>query len=349
MADTNVNERKTPEKIKEKILEALNNKPLNAQEISKEINSNWSTVKTYVEELVKERRVKELSFANQEIYQKIIEDTYFSIPIKERERNMLKFIFYNAIQKYKEATGKDIKKTQIAKLCAEINTELNLNLPIVWYIYGPMPLMIIDSQKDYSTDFLPENAAQIKKAIEQWIKNNTKYLIRELRVEYYQKSKNTVYILKERIYRELETKKYSSISQLFFEFLTATLSYDKSFEDIISEFYGIISGADYIKLFDKPEFQNKFLLAFDALWKYIASKMLMDSLIKIGYSRQEISILLGQILENKAHIAADNIGELKEIYLENLPEKLAPPKLTSINNEARGVINKWVDSGVWRE
>lgn len=347
MADAN--ERKTPEEIKQKILEALNNKPLNAQEISREINSNWSTVKSYLDELVQERKAKELYFGGQIIYQKIIEDTYFSIPIKEKERNMLKFIFYNAIQKYKETTGKDIKKTQIAKLCAELNADLNLNLPIVWYIYGPMPLMIIDSQKDYSTDFIPENAIEIKKFIQNWIRQNSKNLVRELRVEYYQKSKNYVYILKEIIYKELETKKYNSIPNLFFDFLTATISYDRSLEKIMSELYGIISGANYIKLFDKFEFQNKLLLAFDSLWKYIASKMLIDSLIKIGYSKQEISILLGQIIENKYHIALDNISELREVYIENLPEKLTPPKLTLIDQEAREVIDKWMDSGVWRE
>ncbi|MCX6750111.1 MAG: hypothetical protein NTZ83_01515, partial [Candidatus Pacearchaeota archaeon] len=221
MADAN--ERKNPEEIKQKILEALNNKPLNAQEISKNINSNWSTVKNYIQELAQDKKVKELNFGGQVIYQKIIEDTYFSIPIKEKERNMLKFIFYNAIQKYKNITGKTIKRTQLAKLSAEINIELNLNLPVVWYIYGPMPLMIIDIEKDYSTDFVPENADKIKKAIEQWIKNNSKNMVRELRVEYYQKSKNYVYILKEKIYRELENKKYDSISSIFFEFLTSTI------------------------------------------------------------------------------------------------------------------------------
>ena len=162
MTNINENERKSPVEIKQKILEALNNKPLNAQEISKLINSNWSTVKNYVEELVNEKKIKEIVFGGQIIYQKIIEDTYFSIPIKEREREMLKFIFYNAIQSYKEIMGKPLRKTELAKLCAEINTDLNLNLPIVWYIYGPMPLMIIDTQKDYSTNFIPENANKIK-------------------------------------------------------------------------------------------------------------------------------------------------------------------------------------------
>jgi len=346
---TNTNERKTPEEIKQKILEALNERPLNALEISQMINSNWSTVKSYVEELIKERKVKEISFAGNIVYQGIIEDTYFSIPIKSKDREMLKFIFYNAIQKYKEINKKQIRKTELAKLCAEINTELDLKLPIVWYIYGPMPLMIIDSQKNYYTEFMPENSSRIKRAIEQWIRNNTKHLIRELRVEYYQKSKNTVYVSKEKIYGKLETKKYEDISALFFEFLTATLSYERSFEEIISEFYGIILGANYIKLFDNLEFQNKFLLAFDSLWKYIASKMLIDSLIKLGYSKQEISILLGQTLENKYHMAFDNLNELREVYMENLPEKLTPPKLSAIDTDAREVIDKWMDSGVWRE
>jgi len=347
MAD--VNERKTPEEIKQKILEALNDKPLNAQEISKAINSNWSTVKSYVEELIEEKKIKEIVFGGNIIYQKIIDDTYFSIPLKEKDKEMLKFIFYNAIEKYKEINGRQIRRTELAKLCAEINTELELKLPIVWYIYGPMPLMIIDMQKDYSTKFVPENSERIKKAIQNWIKNNTKFLIRELRVEYYQKSKNYVYVLKERIYRELESNKYESIPELFFDFLTTTASYDKGFVEIMSELYGIVSGANYIHLLENLKFQNKLLLAFDSLWKYIASKMLIDSLIKLGYSKEVINILTGQMIETKKHLANENIAELKEMYLENLPEKLTPPKLTAINPEARKVINKWMDSGVWRE
>jgi hypothetical protein len=342
-------ERKTPQEIKQKISEALNDKPLNAQEISKAINSNWSTVKNYVEELVKEGKAKEISFSGQTIYQKITGDTYYNIPIKEEQRQMLKFIFYNAIQKYKEINGKNIRKTELAKLCAEINIDLGLNLPIVWYIYGPMPLMIIEIQKDYATEFIPENSIKIKKAISDWIKQHSKSLIRELRVECYQKSKNNIYFLKEQIYQELESNRYEEISNLFFDFLIATLSYDKNFEEIMSEFNSIISGANYIKLFNDSEFKNKFLLAFDSLWKYIASKMLIDSLNRLGYSKETILILLGQSIETKKHFANENIAELKEIYLEKLPEKLTPPKLSTINEEARKVIDQWMESEVWRE
>jgi predicted transcriptional regulator len=351
MANTNKqeNERKTPELIKEKILETLNKKPLNAQEISKAINSNWSTVKNYIEELVKEKKVKEISFRNQVVYQKITGDTYFDIPIKEKDREMLKFIFSYSIEKYKELTGKTIRRTELAKLSAEINTELNLNLPIVWYIYGPMPLMIIDIQKDYSIDFVPKNSQELKKSINNWIKNNTRDLIRELRVEYYEKSKNNLYVLKEKIYYELEKREYNSISNLVFDFLTAVISYDKRFEEMVTEFYEIVSGANYTKLYNNPKFQNKILLAFDSLWKYIASNLLTDSLNKLGYLKEERELLLGPTIETKNQFANENIKELKELYLENLPEKISAPKFKEINEEARKVIDQWIDSEVWRE
>ena len=87
------NERKTPQKIKEKILEALNDKPLNALEISKQIESNWSTAKNYVEEMVKAGILREISLGNQNFYQKINEDTYFNIPLKKEHREIFKFIF----------------------------------------------------------------------------------------------------------------------------------------------------------------------------------------------------------------------------------------------------------------
>ncbi|MBU3907334.1 MAG: winged helix-turn-helix domain-containing protein [Nanoarchaeota archaeon] len=348
MAD--LNERKTPEEIKQRILEALNNKPLNAQEISKAINSNWSTVKNYIDELIGEKKIKEIVFGEKNIiYQKITGDTYYNLPIEEDQRQMLKFIFYNAIKIHKEILGKPIRRTDLAKLTYHINSELKLNLPIVWYIHGPMPLMIIDLQKDYSPGYMPKNSEKIKEHIMNWIKERRREKVRELRVECYQNSKNELYILKEKIYTGLETQKYDLIPDLFFEFLTATLSYDKNFEEIISEFYGIISGANYLKLFDNPQFQNKFLLSFDSLWKYIASKMLIDSLIKLGYPKDEIGILLGQVIETKSHLASENISELREFYLEHLPEKISPPNITEIDKEARKVVDQWLDSEVWRE
>jgi hypothetical protein len=54
-------------------------------------------------------------------------------------------------------------------------------------------------------------------------------------------------------------------------------------------------------------------------------------------------------IENKEHLASENIFDLKEFYIENIPEKLSGPKLSNINEDARKVIDEWTESGVWRE
>lgn len=351
MADINVNERKTPEKIKEKILEALNNKPLNAQEISKEINSNWSTVKNYVEELIEEKKIKELTFGEKNIiYQRITGDTYYNIPITESQRETLKFIFYNAIKENSKLKGKPIRRTELAKMTYSLNSDLKLDLPLVWYIYGPMPLMIIDLQRDYFTEAIPKNADKIKEYIINWIKEKRKDKVKELRIECYQNSKNELYEIKEKIYQKLENGDFEELSSLSFDFLLKTVTFNKELEKLVERFYGIISGIMYLELQNKNLIiRNKILLSFDSIWRYIASKMLSSSLVLLNYSKEEIEIYLDSAIETKRYHAEEMLKELEERYLDLIPDKIPAPKLTVINDEARKVIDQWMDSEVWRE
>jgi len=351
MAEANVSERKTPEKIKEKILEALNNKPLNAQEISKEINSNWSTVKNYVDELIQEKKIKEIIFGEKNtIYQRITGDTYHNIPIKENQRKMFRFIFFNAIKEHNKIIGKQIRRTDLAKMTYYLNSELKLNLPLVWYIHGPMPLMIINTEKDYSTDFIPEDAEKIKGYIINWIKEKRKNKVRELRVECYQNSKNELYEIKEKIYQKLEKGDFEDLPDLSFDFCLKTLTFNKELEPLVSRFYEIVSGVIYLKLEVKDLIiKNKILLAFDSIWRYIASKILNNSLILLKYSKEEIEVYLGSAIETKKYQAEEMLKELDDRYMDLLPDKIPAPKLTAIDDEARKVIDQWMDSGVWRE
>lgn len=351
MVDVNEREKKTPQEIKNKILESLNDRPLNAQEISKKINSNWSTVKSYVEELVKERKVKEIVFGEKNIiYQNITGDTYYNIPIKPEQREVLKFIFSNAIKIYKDETGNDIRRTDLAKLTYHINSELKLNLPVVWYIHGPMPLMIIDLQKDYSTDFIPKNSEKIKEHIIDWIKEKRRDKVRELKVECYQNSKNELYETKEKIYQKLEKGDFEEMSDISFDFYLNAVTFNKELGYLVGRFHEVVSGTIYLKLQAKNQMiKNKILLAFDSIWRYIASKMLSNSLILLNYSKEEVEIYIGSAIETKKFQAEEMLKELEERYMDLMPEKISPPDISEINEEARKVVDQWMDSEVWRE
>ncbi len=343
-------ERKTPEKIKEKILEALNDKPLNALEISKQIESNWSTVKIYVEELVKEGKVKEINFGEKNIiYQKITGDTYYNIPIKPEQRDTLKFIFSNAIKIYRDKTGSDPRRTELAKLTYYINSELKLNLPVVWYIYGPMPLMIIDLQRDYSTNFVPKNSEKIAEYIINWIKDKRRVKVKELMIECYQTSKNELYESKEKIYQKLEKDDFGELSSISFDFYLNTVTFDKELEPLVRKFHETLSGALYLKLPTQNQMiKNKILLAFDSIWRYIASKMLRSSLISLKYSREEIEMYIGPVIETKRYQAEEMLKEFEEKYMDGIPDKIEH-KSSEVDKKISQVMGKWMDSGVWKE
>ena len=337
-------EKKTPEQIKGKILDALNAKPLNALDISKAINSNWSTVKSYIVELVKEEKVKELAFGEKNvIYVKVTGDTYFNLPVKEKDRDMMKFIFSNAIREYRRLKGTQIKKTELAKLVYHIDSKMNLKLPIVWYLYGPMPLMIIDVQRDYSTTYIPENGRQIIKEIEKWITEKSKMYVREIVKECYLQSNAKLYDLKQDLFAMLQSGKVDGIGNNAREFYLAYLTgdYSENERQMVYEFYSIVSGLEFLNKLSK-EAMSKILIALDGLWKFIASKTLYQSMIKIGYSKDELEIYLGSIIETKKMLAQESLNELNEEYLGALPSK--PIRLKE--NE---VMDEWTQSESWRK
>ena len=95
--------------------------------------------------------------------------------------------------------------------------------------------------------------------------------------------------------------------------------------------------------------KNKILLAFDSIWRYTASKMLGNSLILLNYSKEDVEIYIGSAIETKKYQAEEMLKELEEKYLDFLPEKVSPPELSEINEEARKTIDQWTQSEVWRE
>ncbi len=339
-------ERKTSEEIKTKILEVLNDKPLNALEISKAIGSNWSTVKNYITDLIAEKKVKEISFGNQIIYQKVVGDTYFGIPIKEEDRKMLKFIISTAIKEYKEIKEEQIKKTELAKLIYSINLNLKLNLPIVWYLYGPMPLMILDLQNDYSTEFVPSNEQEIKNAIKRWIKEKTRKYVREMIKELYLQENAELYDLKVKVYDDLKSKKSENLKDWSREFYLTSMA-----SGLDSEFsyrlYNLVSGLDFLKKL--KDHSGEVLLAFDGVWKYLASKNLYNSLKGLKYSEEEAEIYLRTVIETKKYLAEEALSNLNEIYLGELPSEPIKLKEDELDKKIGKVVDSWIKSEVWRE
>src|SRR3989344_2284344 len=94
--------RKTAEQIKEEILISLDEQPLSIEQLRKKVESNWSTINNYLDELSKEGKVKEIISAEKaKVYQRIFGDTYFDIPITNDERKKFKTLFSMILQEYR--------------------------------------------------------------------------------------------------------------------------------------------------------------------------------------------------------------------------------------------------------
>lgn len=347
-------ERKSPEEIKEKILRALNSKPINAQDIGKAINSNWSTVKSYLTELISDGKVREVSFGEKNvIYLKVTGDTYFNLPIKEEDKKILKFIFSNAIKQYKESKGKQIRRTELAKITDYVNSKLNLNLPIVWYIHGPMPLLVMDLDKDYSFEYLPQKAEEINREITNWIKEKQRAKVREVVEECYTEQNNKLYQIKLKIYETLEEddlrKNLEELASLSRDFYLIYLGeFRESNLELVERFYGIVSGISLIGKINSV-LRAKLILTFDAIWKFIASKTLYSSLLKLGYEKEVAELYMSPVIETKKCLAEEALKELDEEYVEILPKEVIKKKESELGKKLSEVLDEWTESGVWRK
>src|SRR3989344_6926700 len=167
--------RKTAEQIKEEILSHLKETPLSIEQIRIKAESNWSTINSYLQELNKEGKVKEIISADKaKIYQRIFGDTYFDIPITDDERKKFRALFSLILQEYK-LTGSIPTKTHFAKCAVHVikNESSGLSdLPTIWYLYGLIPQMIADPSKDYQEEINLDNKTKIKNLINEYINKN---------------------------------------------------------------------------------------------------------------------------------------------------------------------------------
>lgn len=320
MAD--VNERKTPEEIKERIVEALNNRPLNAQEISKAINSNWSTVKNYVEDLIKEGKIKEIIATDKISYYQKITETYYNLPITKEQEDLFKFLFNAIIQGYKNKNRLP-KKTELAKDSVDVINELKLKLPTAWYIYGQIPIMIPDPTKEFSTNYVPAEAEKIKKVIAHLLDTNKGMKVREREQNHYVKYDNQLYLLKKDLLDQLSSMKDENkiIEQFTKFYIKCPISDFPQIFELTERLYSVVNKLLTIGTLTKHKIES--MLALESLWKFIASYQLLESLSKNPqYNKAEIlQFNLGPAIETKKYCAEEAISNLESIYLSELPNK----------------------------
>lgn len=342
--------RKTAEQIKEEILSCLNEGPLSIEQIRIKVESNWSTTSRYLDELTKEGKVKELlSTDKAKIYQRIIGDTYFDIPITDDERKKFRTLFNLILREYK-LQGKIPKKTCFAKCAVQVIKDESSGLselPTVWYIYGMIPQVIADPSMDYKEEIVLEHKHRIKEIIVDFIKNEPES-IKQLNHEQHKKYGEELYIIADNIFTVLSKKTWnnSELTELLNKFFIACpvdFEFPEVF-DLTEKVFSLIEKLDIIGE-ELHNYRKEILLTFDSLWKFIALFKLYQSKIKGKNAINKDHLLkfyLGNFIESRKTTLKENIMELNAIYLSKLSKFDANKiKLPDEVREIRNIMEDW--------
>ncbi|MEK6927046.1 MAG: hypothetical protein AABX11_01300 [Nanoarchaeota archaeon] len=311
--------RKTAEQIKEEILSCLNDSPLSVEQIRLRVESNWSTVSSYLDELTKEGKVKEIISADKaKIYQRVLGDTYFDIPISMEERKKFKTLFSIIIKKYKEENLTP-NKTQLAKTAVKVikSSESGLTaLPIVEYLYGIIPLMIADPSKEYSEELEFENRHKIDSIIKMYIKENFNKKTKQITEEHHKEYCDRLYLLNDEFLKLTEDQKWDKpkISEILNEFFIAC-PIDTEFKEIFGLTDRFISIVRKLSHFDDLDKHRTIIrLTFESIWKFIATYNLYQSMKTRVPDKNILNLYLGNALFVRKTCAEESLSDLYSVY-----------------------------------
>ena len=326
-------EKKSREQIKTLILRALGDKPLSVQQIGEEIKSNWVTTSDVLGELIKGGDVKEvMSSEKVKLYQRIFGDTYFNLPIDVGQREKFNRIFFDVIAEYRRH-GEIPNKTQLAKSVVYVLGKLkerDENLPVMWYLYGMVPLMVADLEQSYSTEFKFDFSisAYVKEGVSMFRRKGTS----EIQDLQYDGLKNELYKLKKEILGRLSSPKENAekISSLLVDFLINLDSgEDVDMFNFAEEFNSLFGQFKILGKLDDEEIKRELLFAFNSLWGFIAVNQAVGSLVMFGYKRKELrDFYLGPMIESRKIIVEEKLSNLNSIYISSMPYKLPEIKLS---------------------
>lgn len=350
--------KKAREDIAEKILSFLEEKPRSIQELSERVKSNWSTINEILEELKKEKKVREI-FSSKKIrlFRLARDDTYLDIPITREAKKTGFYIFNKIKKKWVEKTGKLPTNTDVLKVSVDVleKNGLDKEIPTVWYLFGKIPLLKYSAEIDYSSGMI-ESPDKIDKEIEAAIEIfSGKRTSREKILQQYELYHNELYKTKEKIktlfYKDLDSER---VLKEIEEEITKFYFYSPTKEEatIIAEVvYGFVVLFEKMVLSFKKlnRFRKEIVETFNSVWELLAIYMFFDSLNNYEQfkNREELRLLYFEgSIQHRISNAKDFLSNLNSLYLSNL--KSLPEKI-SYGKEAELIRNIFLEMGMKKE
>ncbi len=319
------------------ILDSLSAEPKNILEISKDAKTSWESTKNALERLselgivIKDKRgerdyylINPNPIAKNTNY--ITYDTYFNLPINNEDKEKIHTYFSYIKELWNKETGKNPTITQLYKVLAKLNYDLNLGLPIGWYLYGLNSVVIYETEIEYKKQFVIEKETK-DKIIEIITKYKEFNKIRDLKKFQYKEFDKKSYLMKEEI---LDNFYYNSpfISKELIGNVKKLISFlfkdniDVNTIQYLNEFLGLMYELKNTSNDLVLEAKEEIIETFKEMWKLVA----------MNYYKNDLKRMYEKEILNKCF--EPEIKKQKENLLNNF----------SILEEITEIFNKYPDS-----
>lgn len=252
------------------IVKSLKAGPGSITDIAAAADINWRTAESYLENLKKLNIVEEEKVKNKRLFFYRDMDNYFKLPIREKDEQKINTLYAEIREFCQSLYQKDPTKTQAYKIVWKVNKELNLQLPVGWYKYGPTVAKPYTHNHKATYNFNKETIKAVKETTEEYCKLDNV----SLQLKIYKEEHKKLYLAKTAI-ESLE-------QQATKEELRTTIGRFR--ENTPEESYEVVT--DFMRTTIMTGWNLKTEEAFNLLWDYISKITYRDTLDYYGKEKE---------------------------------------------------------------
>jgi len=319
--------RKSAKELIKRILKSVAQAPKSIHEIAQDCESNWESIKVYLESLKEAGVLQETEIGNKRVFSINQHDVtnktgnYFDLPIKQEDEKIIDSLFFKIRECWKQKTGNIPGRIQVQKTLAKINKECNLKLPIGWYQFGTLCVKPYDQNIEYDYSGLNE---KINTCVVDIVGTYSKEVnATALKLRHYNEENHTLYKTKEILLSLLSSTNFSKKyiqeinNQLYTLLKNSPPIFDKVSKELVNDFVGLVlQMINTISDEDLKLVKNDIYQSFNEVWKLIALYNYFSDL-EPYYSKN-----FSKELELKHFISEMNIQKMEVIehlkYLNDL-------------------------------
>jgi len=315
--------KKSKTQIIRKIIELISEKPKSMYELSKQLGSNWDTVKSNVSllnELGIVKIIEQKVVLKRDCSVSFYDDTIAGLPLSNEMRERIYATAKKISDAWIKVTGNSPNRTQLQKALVEIAEKFpKLEIPRGWYFYGRVVLVKVD-QNNLTNDLDKYNFKKFvvdlnlfNNEILKTVKKISKFKTGDLIQEQYEYYKKEDYLVKRKIEKLLCNKfnneKFESLLyELIFGFkVIKDDSLNHKVLSIVKEAISLMITNAKAYNVDKNNSINFMLIeTFASFWKLYATYGLLLSLEgNLGYDASVIK----SIFEDRINFYTNDLND----------------------------------------